>query len=429
MYEYDKLATYHFEERKKAEKEKNRELTKFHKEKETYYDNKAFDIMEKNNVDITELYREMISKETTRAIRAVRYFRYRRCAKATIEEKERWAIDLIKLAVGSAKNPVVSCSFGIDSMTTLYLVRKALIEMGRKPSDINVMWSDTLNEFPEVRMFSKKIVEEWNLRLTIMKPKKPLKKVIDEHGGADSSYFFVTKGNRAKGKPLSEKCCENLKHEPMRRAIKTHSWDLQINGVRADEANQRKIAMLRDGEYYYSKKEWKAYGLKPIAWFTDDDVWEYVKKENIPYAPMYDNNLIQGYPADMEEVKIHKDKLEELGIDTEKLFKQQLVNLTRYQANFAQKIGFKMFTPKVGCMMCPIPVKYGYMQFIRTYYPKVYNTMIHNLGYGRALLDMISDEVKEEIEFMLGIDLNEDNAHEFMKDILQAKPCVFDKFN
>lgn len=80
------------------------------------------------------------------------------------------------------------------------------------------------------------------------------------------------------------------------------------------------------------------------------------------------------------------------------------------------------------CLACPIPVKYGYLQFIRTYYPKVFNAMIYNLGYGKTLLEMIPKEVKEEIEFILGIDLNEENAHEFIKDILEAKPCVFDKF-
>lgn len=73
-------------------------------------------------------------------------------------------------------------------------------------------------------------------------------------------------------------------------------------------------------------------------------------------------------------------------------------------------------------------VKHGYLHFIRTYYPKVYNSMIYNLGYGKALLEMIPQETKEEIEFVLGIDLNEENAHEFLKDILESKPCVFDKF-
>lgn len=79
-------------------------------------------------------------------------------------------------------------------------------------------------------------------------------------------------------------------------------------------------------------------------------------------------------------------------------------------------------------MMCPIPVKYGYMQWMRLNHPKVFGGMVHSLGYGKALLSMIPDDVKEEIEFVMGIDLNEENAHEHLKDILTAKPCVFDNF-
>jgi hypothetical protein len=78
--------------------------------------------------------------------------------------------------------------------------------------------------------------------------------------------------------------------------------------------------------------------------------------------------------------------------------------------------------------MCPIPIKYNYLQWMRTNYPKVFNAMIFHLGYGKGLLDLIPDDVKEEIQFVMGIDLNEENAHEHIKDILQAKPCVFDKF-
>lgn len=68
------------------------------------------------------------------------------------------------------------------------------------------------------------------------------------------------------------------------------------------------------------------------------------------------------------------------------------------------------------------------MQWMRLNHPKIYNSMVYSLGYGKALLGMIPEEAKEEIEFVLGIDLDEENAHEFLKDILQAKPCVLDKF-
>lgn len=440
--EYNKVATAHFEEKKRYDLLKKRskkdddkipyykEQSNHHKKLFEKYDRLAFKEMLDRKVDIIKFYDEQVSRENTRALRSTRYYHYRLHKNVSVNEKERWAIDLIKLALTRSKSPELSCSFGIDSIVVLYLTRKALVELGRDPSDIQVVWCDTLNEFPEVRLFAKEMEKKWNLNLLIQKPKKPLKKIIKEHGGVDSSYFFTRKGDRTNGRPLSEKCCGTLKHEPMQRAIRENNWDLQINGVRADESTTRLRTCLRDGEYYYSSSEWKAFMCKPLSWWLEEDIWDYVEQENIPYAKMYENNLIQAYPHNLDEmIDLHIDKLKELNIDIEQFGNRQLITTTRKQAIFIKKLGVKMFTPRVGCLACPIPVKYGYLHFIRTYYPKVYNTMIYNLGYGKALLDMIPEETKEEIQFILGIDLNEENAHEYLKDILNAKPCVFDKFN
>jgi hypothetical protein len=78
--------------------------------------------------------------------------------------------------------------------------------------------------------------------------------------------------------------------------------------------------------------------------------------------------------------------------------------------------------------MCPVPVKYGYLQWMRTYYPKVADAMIHNLGYGKALLEMLPKESIAEIKAMTGIDVTAEDAADKLQDILNAKPCMFDKF-
>lgn len=365
----------------------------------------------------------------TRADKVVRYKHFKEHKDVDIFTKERWAIDLIKMALGRAKKPVISCSFGIDSIMVLYLTRKALVEMGRNPSDIEIVWNNTLNEFPEVREFATTLTEAWDLNLTVTKPKKPLKKIIDDNGGIDSSYFTARKGSRKEGQPLSERCCNTLKHEPMKRATKENNWDLIMVGLRADESNQRLLASLRDGEYFYSSGTWNGTMMaRPILWMTDDDIWEYVKHYDVPHAGLYNNNLIQKYPEDMTKLIMFKDRIVELGINYDKLMDQQVQTLDRHQQNFLSKKGFKIFSPRVGCQMCPIPVKYGYLQWMRTYYPRVYQAMVHNLGYGKALLDMIPEDVKEEIKMFTGVDIDAEHAHEHLKEILEAKPCIFDVF-
>lgn len=367
----------------------------------------------------------------TRAGKETRYahFEADKAGVTQLADKYRRSVDLLKIALKRATKPVVSCSFGIDSILTLYLTRQALSELGRDPSDIDVIWNDTLNEFPEVRKYAADLRDEWSLRLIVSKPKKPLKKIIEDNGGITSDYFTARKGSRKHGQPLSEKCCGTLKHEPMKRAIKENTWDLVINGLRADESRQRLLAALRDGEFFYSIAEWKALVARPILWWNDEDVWKFVEGAGIPYNDLYRKNLIQAYPDNLNEVIAeHYEKLTEIGLNVSDLHDRQVQTVTRLQAMALGKLGFKLFTPRTGCQMCPIPVKYGYMQWMRLYYPKVYSAMVHTLGYGKVLIEMVPEDVRKEIEELTGIDLTADDAADHLREILEAKPCSFDSF-
>ncbi|WP_253957051.1 phosphoadenosine phosphosulfate reductase family protein [Paenibacillus oleatilyticus] len=365
----------------------------------------------------------------TRADKETRYAHFNIHKYTILKDKERWSIDLIKMSLQRSVKPVISCSFGIDSIIDVYLTRKALIELGRDPSDIDIVWNDTANEFKEVRQYQKYITELWKLRLYVTKPKKTLKHIIDDNGGITSDYFFTRKGDRRGGRPLSEKCCGTLKHDPMKRITKDMQWDLLVVGLRADESSQRLKAGLRDGEYFYSSAEWKAFVVRPILWWTEKDVWEYVEQEGIPYNELYLKNMIQEYPMNTEEIVFaNKELIESVGLDYYDLGDRETQIVNRKQAIILEKLGFKLFTPRTGCMMCPIPVKYGYMQWIRLNYDKVYNAMVYNLGYGEALVSMIPKEVREEIEYIMGIELTPENIHIHLREILEVKPCTFDKF-
>lgn len=345
--ELSRMSIKLFEERKVFDKAKDRpniKSTQFELDKVDHELRKKINLL-----DLNELYFNEVSKERTRANRGTRYYRHHLWKTVPFEEKERWGIDLVKIALRDRKNPVVSCSFGIDSIVTLYIVRKALIELDRDPSEIQVIWNDTLNEFPEVRKYALDLTKEWGLNLIISKPKKPLKKIISEHGGVDSSYFFTRKGDRSGGRPLSEKCCGTLKHEPMKRSIKENNWDLVINGLRADESTQRLRAGLRDGEYFYSNTEWKAYVCRPIMWMTEHDIWNYVEQENIPYNGLYDKNTILKYPENnVEIVEKNAEKLASVSIDVESLKNEQLLNFNKMQSFVLVELGYKMFTPRTG---------------------------------------------------------------------------------
>jgi hypothetical protein len=75
MVEYDKVATAHFEEKKRYDKLKNKEKSKYHQGLFEKYDILAFDEMK--NLDVIQLYNEQVSKENTRPLRSTRYYFYR----------------------------------------------------------------------------------------------------------------------------------------------------------------------------------------------------------------------------------------------------------------------------------------------------------------------------------------------------------------
>lgn len=374
--------------------------------------------------------RKSIGYNKTRAEKDVRYYMFWNRKEITLDEKMKWGVELVKVALSRSTNPVVSCSFGIDSILTLYITRQALSELGRDPSDIDIVWNNTLNEFQDVRVFAKQLIKDWNLRLVETKPKMPLMKVIEKYGAngkVDTNYLIGRKGDRRGEKPLSEKCCDILKHRPMKEKIKENGYDLIINGVRSDESNQRLKSALRDGDYFYSSAEWKSFMCRPIQWFNEKELWDAVDKYDIPYNDLYKKNLIQKYPDNLDQVIDENiDMLQELGIDITLLREQQIKEFTRKQAVYLKELKFKIFAPRTGCLLCPIPIRYGYLQWMREYYPKVYDTMIYKLNYGEALLDLLPDEVKEDLESFFDITLTEDTTTELLKEILEYRPCTFD---
>jgi 3'-phosphoadenosine 5'-phosphosulfate sulfotransferase (PAPS reductase)/FAD synthetase len=254
-------------------------------------------------LDIAKSYSEFVQPikvgkkyENTRANKTTRYSHFNIHKEATLAEKERWSIELIKMALQRVSKPAVSCSFGIDSIVDIFLTRKALVELGKDPSDIDIVWNDTANKFKEIRKYLKEITEAWNLRLIITKPKE--------------------------------------------------DFDLLIVGLRAAESIQWLQDGLRNGEFFYSRVGWKTYVSRPILWWKEYDIWDYVEQENIPYNDLYRMNLIQEYPANTEEIVFaFKEVIEKYGLNYYDLGDRQTLTVNRKQAMLLESIGFKVFTP------------------------------------------------------------------------------------
>jgi 3'-phosphoadenosine 5'-phosphosulfate sulfotransferase (PAPS reductase)/FAD synthetase len=92
---------------------------------------------------------------------------------------------------------------------------------------------------------------------------------------------------------ISQHCCKVLKKEPSEKVQAEHSVDLIFKGLMASESRSRAKNFLTRG-YLFEGAERKYlkgkpfFHCQPMAIWTDDDVWAYIRRFQVPYASLYD---------------------------------------------------------------------------------------------------------------------------------------------
>ncbi len=90
-----------------------------------------------------------------------------------------------------------------------------------------------------------------------------------------------------KSMTLRKLCCEVRKVEPLNRALS--ELDAWITGLRRDQASTR-VAVQKVEVDALHKGIIK---VNPLADQTSEDIWRYIRKNNVPYNALHDN----GYPS------------------------------------------------------------------------------------------------------------------------------------
>ncbi|MDI6854863.1 MAG: phosphoadenosine phosphosulfate reductase family protein [Deltaproteobacteria bacterium] len=147
---------------------------------------------------------------------------------------------------------------GKDSTTTMHLVRD--ISGGRVP--IPVLNIDTSVKFKEIYEFRDKLAKEWALDLRIERNDEAIKEITI---AADK-----------------EECCLRLKAEVIARAIVKYGWEALITGLRRDEQPDR--AQI---DYFVPYDTPPHVRVQPILHFTEMDIWQYIKNNQVPYCSLY----------------------------------------------------------------------------------------------------------------------------------------------
>lgn len=205
----------------------------------------------------------------------------------------------------------ISYSGGKDS-TVLSHIAKSIYP------DILHIFANTTNEYPETLQHIKWEKEKNGTNIITVLPIDchgelwTFKKVVERYGypmfskrisNAIRTYQHAlserTKQNsqdyinrnfkrydKYKELPISDKCCDKLKKEPLHRKAKELGLECAILGILASESYQREKDWLEHGCNVFHKR--KDNQSRPLAFWTDDDILEYISKYNVKIPKLYE---------------------------------------------------------------------------------------------------------------------------------------------
>lgn len=206
----------------------------------------------------------------------------------TFKEKYTQTVGIINTNIQEyhPSKQMVAWSGGKDSTVVLYLIRQEADSVGLDPSEIPVEFHNTGVEYPQTIEFIRELTQEWSLNLIETKPLKSFWQCVDEYG------YPRPKSQRVKdtGKPQMAQCCSYLKERPARASQKANGWECIYLGITAMESHQRQIRAVTHGPCYVAKAE----GVKkvhPILYWTEQEVWDFIKLKGIPYNKIYDEGV------------------------------------------------------------------------------------------------------------------------------------------
>ena len=92
---------------------------------------------------------------------------------------------------------------------------------------------------------------------------------------------------------FSNHCCTIIKKEPSERLQAEHCVDVVFKGLMAAESRTRRTNFATRGYLFKSHRDYLPdgdafYHCNPLSIWTDDDIWEYSRRYNVPQSPLYD---------------------------------------------------------------------------------------------------------------------------------------------
>jgi len=201
-----------------------------------------------------------------------------------LRQLESESIHIMREVAAEFKNPVMLYSVGKDSSVMVRLAQKAFYP-AKFPFPL--MHIDTGYKFPEMYEFRDTFCRQIGARLIV-----------------ERNEEWIARGCHPQ-KIGVDQCCNRLKTTALLDALRKHGFDAAFGGARREEEKSRakeRVFSLRDSYGQWDPKNqrpelWDIYNARinegetmrifPLSNWTEQDIWQYIKLENIPVVPIY----------------------------------------------------------------------------------------------------------------------------------------------
>lgn len=177
----------------------------------------------------------------------------------------KWALDTFGPRIGLAS------SFGAEDVAVIDMMAKI-------DKNANVFTLDTGRLNQETYDVMDDVRARYGIKVNVFFPdQKEVEEMVKSLG---MNLMYASVENR-------KLCCEIRKVHPLNRALA--NLDGWITGLRRDQASTRADTKKIE----IDKSHGRIIKLNPIADWTSDQVWDYIRKNNVPYNKLHD----MGYPS------------------------------------------------------------------------------------------------------------------------------------
>jgi len=193
------------------------------------------------------------------------------------EFEEKKAEEILKWAIEKfGKKVALASSFGAEDVVLIDMLMKI------EPS-ARIFTLDTGRLPQETYDVMEKIMEKYGAKIEFLFPdKKAVEEMLEKYG---PNLFY-------KSVELRRLCCHIRKVEPLERILKT--LDAWITGLRREQSITRvRIEKVEEDERTFDGIKRVLIKINPLADWTEKQVWDYIKKNNVPYNALHDRN----YPS------------------------------------------------------------------------------------------------------------------------------------